>query len=259
MSTTQAEQAEALKTDPFPYGWRYIKRDLASGSFTYDQVPLTLEDVLHPQEGDQIMHNDMHQRICTYLYNVIRGLLAAFPSAVVLQDVRVAWDVPELRPHGPDIAVIFGVAERKNWSTFDVSKEGVRPTLIIEVTSPETRRLDLTEKQEEYDLAGVEYYIIVDLVRRRGQVFPLLLGYRQTIDTYTLLSPDATGRIWIEPLKIWLGLDGQHVIAYDEAGVAIEDYVELAASRSTQAAARAAAELRIAELEVELRRLRGEQ
>ena len=34
------------------------------------------------------------------------------------------------------LAVIFGVRERQNWGTFFVAKEGVRPALIIEVTSP---------------------------------------------------------------------------------------------------------------------------
>lgn len=59
---------------------------------------------------------------------------AGDPTAVVLNHGRIAWDVPGLGAHGPDIAVILGVRERKNWSTFDVAAEGVRPALIIEIT-----------------------------------------------------------------------------------------------------------------------------
>src|SRR3954469_16795205 len=146
---------ETEHIEQYPYGWRYVETVLPDGSVRCEQVPLTLEDVLHPQEGDQVTHSDVHQRICDYLFDVFRGLVATMPGAVVLNDVRVAWDTPELKGHGPDLAVIFGVRERKNWSTFDVAAEGVRPVVLVEVTSPETRSVDLFSKLEEYDLAGV--------------------------------------------------------------------------------------------------------
>lgn len=268
----------AARDDPFPYGWRYVEVTRPNGLVEVEQVPLTLDDVLHPQVEDFIMHTDLHQRICLYLYDVFRGLLAAFPSAVVLHDVRVAWDVPEVRPHGPDVAVIFGVRERKNWSTFDVAKEGVRPTLIVEVTSPETRHLDLSTKLEQYDQVGVELYVIVDLVQRRGQTVPRLLGYRRAPDVYGVLAPDGAGRLWLEPLKIWLAIEGERVACYDASGRLLVDYAALKAALDAEQQARAAAEEaraaaeearaaaeealvaaeeRARALEAELRRLRG--
>ncbi|MGB9751796.1 hypothetical protein [Roseiflexus castenholzii] len=87
-----------------------------------------------------------YQRCVRYLTNVFLVRTADRPDAVVLSDVRIAWDVPDLRPHGPDIMVIFGVQTVRNWSAFDVAQEGVRPILIVEVTLPETRRFDLYEK-----------------------------------------------------------------------------------------------------------------
>lgn len=251
--TVQHEPQEAT----YPYGWRYVEQLQPDGRVVTEQVPLTLEDVLHPREGDQMTHSDLHQRICIYLYNVFRGLLAAIPSAVVLHDVRVAWDAPELKAHGPDLAVIFGVSERKNWSTFDVGEEGVRPALIVEVTSPETRSIDLTAKLEEYDLAGVALYVIIDLVMRRDRIVPRLLGYRQTPDIYAVLIPDEHGRLWLEPLKIWLGIEGQAIVCYDETGSAIRDYVDMSAALAAEAEARRAAEERVQMLEAELRRLQG--
>jgi Uma2 family endonuclease len=249
---------ETPTVNRFPYGWRYVERIAPDGSVTFDQIPLTLEDVVHPQEGDQVTHSDLHQRICAYLYNVLRGLLSGIPGAVVLHDVRIAWDDPDLKAHGPDLAVIFGVREHKNWSAFDVAVEGVRPALIIEVTSPETRAVDLMIKLDEYDLAGVEFYVIVDVVQRRGQVAPRLLGYRRTPTVYAVLSPDAQGRLWIEPLQIWLGAQEQAVVCYDASGKPISDYPDLQAALNAETAARIAAEQRIAALEAELRRLQGE-
>jgi hypothetical protein len=251
--------------DPFRYGWRYVRRESADGSIRFEQIPLTLEDVLHPQEGDQVTHSDLHQRICNYLYNVFCGLLSTMPQAVVLNDVRVAWDVPEVKPHGPDIAVIFGVRERKNWSTFDVGTEGVRPALIVEVTSPETRGTDLLDKLEEYDLAGVPLYLIVDIVARRGQNTPRLIAYRQTPLTYEVLPPDEQGRVWLAPLQIWVVIENGEVACYDIAGQRLGGFVDVVRARDeaearahAEAEARAHAEARASALEAELRRLRGE-
>lgn len=251
-------QPEPEQTDTYPYGWRYVESVLTDGSVVFDQVPLTLEDVLHPQEGDQVTHSDVHQRICVYLFNVFRGLLAAMPGGVVLHDVRVAWDVPEVKPHGPDLAVILGVREHKNWSTFDVAEEGVRPALLVEVTSPETRHIDLTTKLEEYDLVGVPFYVIVDIVQRRGQIALRLLGYRQTPTVYAVLAPDERGWLWIEPLKVWLGVQDQDIVCYDETATPIGDYTDLKAALMVESAARLATETRLQELEAELRRLRGD-
>ncbi|GIW01228.1 Uma2 family endonuclease [Roseiflexus sp.] len=135
-----------------------IKRTVPDGSIAFEQVPLTPEDVLHPQEGDQVTHSNLHRHICVYLYTVLRRRLAGVTGAVVLYDVRIAWDDLALKAHRPDLAAIFGIREHKNWSAFDVAAEGVRPTVLIEITSPETREIDLTVKLDEYDLAGVEFY-----------------------------------------------------------------------------------------------------
>ena len=89
--------------------------------------------------------------------------------------------------------VIFGVRERKNWSTFDVAQEGVRPALIIEITSPETRSIDRSDKLDEYEAAGVPLYVIVDTSIRRGQTTLRLLGYQLTQMAYEVLPPEARG------------------------------------------------------------------
>jgi Uma2 family endonuclease len=268
---------DGAPADPFRYGWRYLQRERDDGTLEIEQVPLTLEDVLHPQEGDQVTHSEAHQRRCVYLYDVLRARLAGDPTAAVLQDVRVAWDVPELGAHGPDIAVVLGVRARKNWSTFDVAVEGVRPALIVEVTSPETASIDRSTKLEEYDLAGVPLYVIIDAVLPRRQPIPRLLGYRQSPAGYQVLPPDERGRLWLAPARLWLGVEEGEIVCYDEADRPLGDYVALttahaaAEERAAVAERRAAdeararvaaerqataAEARLRELDAELRRLR---
>jgi Uma2 family endonuclease len=198
--------------------------------------------VLHPQEDDHLTHSHAHQRRRRYLCNVLEARLAGGPTAVVLDDVRIAWDVPDLEPHGPDIAVVLGVRERKNWSTFDVADEGVLPALLIEITSPSTAVLDRSVKLEEYELAGVPLYIIVDTVGRRRQPVLRLLGYTLTPDGYQQLSANEHGWLWLEPARTWLGVQGNEIVCYDEDGQPVGDYLALAAALAQEARARQAAE-----------------
>ncbi|MCS7287739.1 MAG: Uma2 family endonuclease [Roseiflexus sp.] len=296
--TTAADKlfsaANLLTDDPFRYGWRLVPRPTPDNPHHMEQVPLTLEDVLHPEVGDFIVHSDRHETDRMYLTAVLRARLEASGAAIVLSDVRIAWDIPDLRPHGPDVMVIPGISERQNWSTFEVAVEGVRPALIIEITSPETRENDLDIKVEHYARARVAQYVIVDDMGR-GRVRRLrLLDYRLAGERYEAHPPDAAGRVHLVVANLWLGIEGDHVVCYDEQGVAFGDYATVvqqaaeervraqaaeeqarreaaaraaaeeqarreAAAREAEARARAEAEARLHALEEELRRLRGTQ
>jgi Uma2 family endonuclease len=210
--------------DPFRYGWRLVPRPTPDNPHHLEQVPLTLEDVLHPEVGDFIVHSGRHATDRMYLTAVLRARLEESGAAIVLSDVRIAWDVPDLRPHGPDVMVIPGIVERQDWSTFDVAVEGARPALIIEITSPETRENDLEIKVDHYARAGVPQYVIVDNQSRRGARRLRLLDYRLTDGVYRLHPPDAAERVHLVIADLWLGIEGDHVVCYDEHGAAFGDY-----------------------------------
>ncbi len=165
-TTLVSDPPSAPANDPFRYGWRFVHRPTPDDPHHLEQVPLILDDVLHPEVGDFIVHSDRHETDRMYLTDVLRLCLDRPGTAIVLSDVRIAWDVPGLRPHGPDVMVIPGLTQRDDWSTFDVAQEGRRPALIIEITSPETRENDLVHKVEHYARAGVAQYVIVDYLAR---------------------------------------------------------------------------------------------
>lgn len=259
--------------DPYRYGWRYREYRDADGTLRFEQIPLTIEDVLHPQEGDQVTHSNAHQRRRRYLVDVLEARLRHDPSAVVLDDVRIAWDIPDLGAHGPDIAVILGVREpTTNWRTFSVASEGVRPAIIFEITSPETAGIDRSAKLEEYELANVPLYVIVDGVSRRRNNGLRLLAYTLTPSGYEALRANDRGWLWLEPVRTWLGVADDEIICYDESEQPLGNYRALAdalresqeallqAQHEVQAAAErvAASEARLRELEAELRRLRSD-
>ena len=243
MTQTAAHRPPAPDTppdaDPFRYGWRLVPRPTPDDPYNLEQVPLTLEDVLHPETGDFIVHSDRHETDRMYLTAVLRARLESAGVAIVLSDVRIAWDLPDLRPHGPDVMVIPGVAERQDWSTFDVAVEGARPALIIEITSPETRVNDLEIKVDHYARAGVAQYVIVDDARRRGGKRRLrLLDYRLEAGTYRLHAPDAAGRVHLVIANLWLGVEDDHVVCYDERGMAFGEYATVV-RQAAEAAERA--------------------
>jgi Uma2 family endonuclease len=262
--------------DSFCYGWRVVKQTQPNGLVQFVSVPLTLEDVLHPEEDDQVTHAEPHERRCVYLYDVFRACVAGDPSVAVLKDVRIAWDVPRLRPHGPDLMVIPGVRDQRAWSTFDVAAEGTRPALIVEVTSPYMVSLDLVDKLRHYDVAQVPLYVIVD---GADPSEPLrIFGFERVDGRFRGLAPDAQGRLWLAPVRVWLGVVDEEIVCFDEAGVTIGDFTAQVAARQAaedQAAvaraqadaaqaqaeaaaqARAEAEARVRALEAELARLRA--
>jgi hypothetical protein len=251
---SSAVPPQAAEADPYRYGWRYVRRTAPDGAETFDQVPLTPEDVLHPQEEDFIVNDSAHNNDRAYLHTVLDARRPRWPSAVVLEDVRVDLDIPSVRPLGPDVSVFFHVRDpERRWGTFEVAAEGVRPVLLVEITSPETRSNDVGLKVDYFHRAGAALYVIVDRPRPDGPV--KLTGYRYTPQQYEPLAPDSEGRLPLGPLGLLLGARGNRVVLYDAAtGEELGDYAAVAEqrdraeqSREVEAQARRAAEARAQE------------
>ena len=248
--------------DLYRYGWRERPRTLPNGQQIYERIPLTLEDIIHPQVGDFRMQSAQHEEICTYLRGLLRERFANDPTTIVFGDVLVDWATDNMRGHGPDVAIIFNVQQKQDWSTFREAEEGTKPNLIIEVTSPSTYSVDVETKVAHYAQVGVEWYVIIDIVIRRDMPSKRLLGYQLTEDGYKPFEPNEKGWLWLAPINLWLGWRGENIACYDAAGNLVEtgdSRVEEAQARATAAEQRADDEARARQqLEAELRRLRGE-
>jgi hypothetical protein len=86
ISTTRDRSGSQEQDDPYRYGWRYVKVIGPDGRETLDQVPLTLEDVLFPEEEDFIVQTDAHDNELGYLKSVFKSRLAGDPHSVELSD-----------------------------------------------------------------------------------------------------------------------------------------------------------------------------
>ncbi|MGO9917005.1 MAG: Uma2 family endonuclease, partial [Isosphaeraceae bacterium] len=195
--------------------------------------------------------------------------------------------------HRPDLAVIFGVKRRRDWPSFDVKKEKVRPKLIVEVASLQTRVVDVEDKVIEYARARVPHYVIADVDEATGRRRLTLKAYRLKgrRRAYEPVKVNERGWAWLEPLGLWLGVKanpdtgGDRLALFDpETGLEIADYTAIRRARDAadaradlaedradaetqaragaearadaEAQARADAETRLRQAEAELRRLR---
>ncbi|HTU90648.1 MAG TPA: Uma2 family endonuclease [Gemmataceae bacterium] len=239
--------------DPWYYGWRYVEQVGPDGKTKTVQVPLTEEDVLHPQEDDFIVQNDDHRRDCLYLDTVLDAHLSDRPGVHVFYDHRMDWGVEGIEPHGPDFAVVEGFPD--NWDgqrgTFRLTEFGARTLLVIEVTSPTTRRGDLNAKVTEYYQAGIPYYTLVDRQFQGGEQ-PRLFAYRAGEQGYELVEPDVNGWLALEPIGLWLRFEEGRLVCRDAEGQRLGNYREVRRERQ-EAEARAEAERARAEAEARTR------
>jgi Uma2 family endonuclease len=255
VSRSRAPEPRPDESDPFRYGWRYVRVRGPDGTESFDQIPLTLEDVLFPETGDFIVQTDPHDNDVNYLKDVFKSRLADNPRTAVVSDCRVDWNLTDVRPLGPDIAAFSNLRRHRPWRTLDVAAEGVRPLLVVEVTSPETRVNDVDTKVDYYHRARVPLYVIVDAIVDDGQERRLrLIGYRYTRAGYRLIEPDARGWLWLGPVRVWLGITQERRLGYDrvacydpETDEELGDYTAVVQALALEKAARTAAETRAVE------------
>jgi Uma2 family endonuclease len=206
------------------------------------------------------VQHSAHGLLRAYLVRAFGAQIGA--TKLVLGDCQIVWDVPRIRPHGPDVMIIPGTWDRPNWYSFDVAAEGTRPELIVEITSSSTRHADLVTKPPQYYRAGLAFYVIADLLPRRNRraTRPLewrLLGFRRGRQGFVRLRPDDRGWLWLPPVWLWMGIDGDRVYCYAAEGQRVGDYEQVRQALQEAEERARQAEERVRALEAELRRLRG--
>ncbi len=237
--------------------------ELADGTVEEQQLPLTLELLLHPQEGDKVAQNDFHSRLLGALLERVRSLE---PDVAVFTDLIFRWDKLGLPDAAPDVAVVAGLPGTREEITeqvqglFDVASLGQRPHLAIEVVSPQHRDLrkkDLEINVADYARAGIREYLVVNPGGRHSKAPLQLLGYRlEGGPEYTEIEPDEQGRILSETtgLLFWSDPDGRRLEVFDAAtGERVLNAKE-ARARAEEEAARAEEEAARAEEEAAARK-----
>ncbi|MDA1017030.1 MAG: Uma2 family endonuclease [Planctomycetota bacterium] len=152
------DTAFGSRAEDWRYGRRYLRRVDEHGEVVYDEVPLSLEDMLHPEEGDEHASVPGHARDRRRLYAGLMRYLPTDRTAVALDDCNVDLCLPGVPGLRPDIAVLEVPQVPENFDdmgTFHLTKHQGVPLLFIEVTSQDTRKNDVGIKLEYYEQAGV--------------------------------------------------------------------------------------------------------
>ncbi len=256
--------------DPFRYGWRWQTVRLPNGKVTEQQIPLTAEDLLDPQLGDEVTQSEAHFEFLHWLADLLLRHYSAREDIKVAGDMKILWGIPGLKEPSPDIAIIPGVRQKHDMDrgSFKVAEEGVRPCLIVEVvsaTDSEVRLNDYEKKVKIYRQAGIPEYLICDPPTSVTGARLLLTGYRLGPNgRYRRIRPDAQGRLLSETTGLLFGVgeDGQTITIFDtRTGEWLIDADERARreaeARRLEAEARKAAEERAAR-EADARRFEAE-
>lgn len=264
---TMAQARPSLPTFPLEAGWKE-RYDPETGKWVY--VPLTLLDILYPPEDEAIVmpESPYHELWRRWLATMLEGFLRGW---LILSDVYIHWWRQDIPPRAPDVAAIPGgqrpqPPEKAYW----VGRDGPMPVFVVEITSEETRHIDLQEKPIFYAAVGVKELLVVDVWVPEGPW--RLYGYRLEEEPYYReIEPDKEGGVTFETVGLrFVAVGRERIEVYDVKTGArlltpeeLQTYAEeQAAARAAaearaeqEAAARAAAEARVAELEARLREL----
>jgi Uma2 family endonuclease len=222
MPADEDPETAAWRADPFRYGSRWKRVRLPDGKVIDQEIPLTPEDLLDPQPGDEVPQSGPHAQVVNTLYDLLQRHFKPDPDVLVLFDMKILWGIPGLSQPSPDVAVVRGVRDKKKArSTFKIAEEGVLPCLTIEVVSysdAEVYQNDHAHKVELYQRVGIPEYLIVDPPPEPAKDPAVLTGYRLAADgRYRRIVPDSQGRILSETTNLLFGPseDGCMVRVYD--------------------------------------------
>ena len=282
-TTPPPKSTGRLRPAPEPIGVRYVPPDPAGEAGPVLVVPLYATDLIHPEEGDQVMNTALHVLLTDYLYAALLALTQSRPDVRVCSDRRVDFQVAGLQPLGPDVFVVVAATrpDDPSQATFRVRASGGVPLLAVEVLSDSTRTTDTGSKVGLYHRAGVRYHLMID---RLDDGTCRIDALTWADEGYSPLEPATDGTFWLPELGGGLRAAGDRVLVVGLDGVPVPSHTEslaetaalrvqaadtataLAAAdqRAVAADLRAAAaeaalqveKARLAELEAELRRLR---
>lgn len=194
-ATSSKIDRDPAATFPLSVGFRF-RYDHTTGKEYH--TPLTLADLLNPTENKDgvffMAEGPLHDLMATLLAMMLRLYLNE-RGWLILRDVRVDWAQKAIHSQYPDItAVLGGRLPPETKETYVVGRDGGTPDFLIEITSKETRQVDLKAKPLLYAAAGVKELLVIDIRTPRKQPWQLrayqlssLPPYKQTI------APDAEG------------------------------------------------------------------
>jgi Uma2 family endonuclease len=224
-------------------------------------LPLLFED--DEAEAVDMGENNLHVTIEVILYVALKAHFAGREDWRVFANMNLYYPPPPGAPAvpqpyvSPDVMVVRPARSLpEDVASYHIPSDGPAPLATVEVLSERTAQQgDLGAKLTVYSLLGVPEYIVVD-PRRRYQPLPLLLKRLQP-DRSWVDEHDADGGVTSQlGFRVIIDSDGRPRVLNAATGYRYIRPDEADQRVREEADARAAAEARVRELEIEVRRLR---
>ena len=190
---------------------------------------------------------------------VLRAYLEQYYDVIVSGDTFLYYEQGNPRAVvSPDCYVVFGVTREavRPYNAYFTWHVGKVPDFVLEIGSESTAREDIGRKRELYASIGIAEYWRYDATPDSKHYGEPLVGERlengEYVRTDVALAPDGMVRGHSPALELDLCWDDGRLRLYDPArGVWVPDYYEMREALQN-------AEARMAEMEAELLRLRGQ-
>ncbi len=238
--------------DPFRLGFRERLTTTSDGREVFEQIPLTAEDLVYPEEGDVVTQGVPHFSFLNLWIAPMVNLLEKRPGTIVTSDVNLVLR-HETKNCGPDIAVIEGdfdsteVKRAIPEGGINLSKVGGRLVFALEAVSTSEKEIenkDLKVNVKRYAAEGVQEYFTV-YPKAEGKVYNLVGRRLGPAGKYIKITPDPQGRVLSEKLGLLFSIDDETddlVVMDAETGQRLRVLKEVEAAEQQEAAARQQAE-----------------
>jgi len=224
------------------------------------QTQVQTSQIDYPAGDDLIMETNQHSRQFAYLMDALTGFFEDRPDVFVGGNTFVYYkEDGQTKFLGPDLFVALGVRPQPGVerSLYRIWEEGVPPTVIIELTSESTKKVDTDEKPIKYAKWGVREYYLFDLLGT--MLDPVLQGYR--LNAAGQYEPLSGGEFDSPALGLRLLVrDGRLRLFNPVTGAFLptaRESMAIQAALEQEHAALRAAEAEIARLRAEIERLHG--
>jgi Uma2 family endonuclease len=213
------------------------------------------EEELMPQGGP-------HGQLSGYLYGLLSSRLEQ-KNLMLLQDSFMLYrDKSGIRQRiGPDLLLM--PLRKPTPVSYDLDIEPLPPSLLVEITSPESHEKDLDSNLSLYASLGISTYLVIDLMvphieKVREQI--KLHVFRLVSGQFVEKNPDHEGYLTLPEMGLKIKAQAQQIILVDkltgevlldvvELKEALESEVEKAKAATQQAEQQAKAQAKRAEAE----------
>ncbi len=199
------------------------------------------KDVYYPEgDGKPMAETEIHLDEMIRIIQTLRDAFAGRADVYVVGNLLLYYEEGNPRASvSPDAMVVLGVPKRPRRRTYKVWEEGAPPTVVFEVTSRSTRGEDLRRKRDLYERLGVREYFLYDPLAE--YLRPALQGYRLEGGAYAPIATDAAGGLVSTELDIYLILvEGRLQLIDRPTGETLLSPPERAAIEAARAAVEAA-------------------